>query len=232
MTLEEYELYELTKPSFIQNVNFSTEVKHRDPIEPLVQGRNGIPHEEDTPVEEPAVVCTFETDGSDSSDTFIFYRYQSSGYLEPIPIEDAVLKMEIDGIELEEPVFEYNFETEGEHIVKYWLKDPTEIRHYFCLLNDLKSVVIPSSVTEIAEDAFKGSGLTSVIIPANVTSLGQEAFFDTHLTNITSLATTAPELSTDSLSGETNGTLTVPAGSTGYDEWIEELGEGWTLVEQ
>lgn len=39
MTLEEYELYELTKPSFIQNVNFSTEAKHRDPIEPLVQGR-------------------------------------------------------------------------------------------------------------------------------------------------------------------------------------------------
>ena len=229
MTLEEYELYELTKPSFIQNVNFSTEAKHRDPVEPLIQGRNGISHEEDTPVKESAVVCTFE---KNDDNTFIFYRYQSSGYLEPISIEDAILKMEIDGIEQEELVTEYNFETEGEHIVKYWLKDPTEIRHYFCLLNDLKSVVIPDSVTEITEDAFKGSGLTSVTIPANVTSLGQEAFFDTHLTNITSLATTAPELSTDSLSGETNGTLTVPASSTGYDEWIEELGEGWTLVEQ
>lgn len=42
MTLEEYKLYELTKPSFIQNVNFSTEAKHRDPVETLVQGRNGI----------------------------------------------------------------------------------------------------------------------------------------------------------------------------------------------
>lgn len=230
MTLEEYELYELTKPSFIQNVNFSMEAKHRDPIEPLVQGRNGIPHEEDTPVEEPAIVCTFE---KNDDNTFIFYRYQSSGYLEPISIEDAILKMEIDGIEQEELVTEYNFETEGEHIVKYWLIDPTEIRHYFCLLNDLKSVVIPSSVTEIAEDAFKGSGLTSVIIPANVTSLGQEAFFEcSHLTNITSLATTAPELNSDSLPHNANGTLTVPAGSTGYDEWIEELGEGWTLVEQ
>ena len=229
MTLEEYELYELTKPSFIQNVNFSKEAKHRDPVEPLIQGRNGISHEEYTPFKESAVVCTFE---KNDDNTFIFYRYQSSGYLEPISIEDAILKMEIDGIEQEELVTEYNFETEGEHIVKYWLKDPTEIRHYFCLLNDLKSVVIPDSVTEITEDAFKGSGLTSVTIPANVTSLGQEAFFDTHLTNITSLATTAPELSTDSLSGETNGTLTVPASSTGYDEWIEELGEGWTLVEQ
>lgn len=51
MTLEEYELYELTKPSFIQNVNFSTEAKHRDPIEPLVQGRRigGIVRGGDTP---------------------------------------------------------------------------------------------------------------------------------------------------------------------------------------
>lgn len=231
MTLEEYELYELTKPSFIQNVNFSTEAKHRDPIEPLVQGRNGIPHEENTPVEESIVICTFET-GDYDYETHIFYRYLSSGYLEPIPIEDAVLKMEIDGVEQEELVTDYVFET-GEHIVKYWLKDPTKIRQYFCNLGGLKNVVIPDSVTEITEDAFKGSGLTSVIIPANVTSLGQEAFFEcSYLTNITSLATTAPTIDSDSLSSNTNGTLTVPAGSTGYDTWMEQLGEGWTLVEQ
>lgn len=51
MTLEEYELYELTKPSFIQNVNFSTEAKHRDPVETLVQGRRigGINRGGETP---------------------------------------------------------------------------------------------------------------------------------------------------------------------------------------
>ena len=41
MTLKEHELYELTKPSFIQNVNFSTEAKHRDVLESLIQGRVG-----------------------------------------------------------------------------------------------------------------------------------------------------------------------------------------------
>lgn len=41
------------------------------------------------------------------------------------------------------------------------------------------AVVIPEGVTEIGDEAFKGSDLTSVVIPASVTSIGRGAFRNT-----------------------------------------------------
>jgi hypothetical protein len=58
------------------------------------------------------------------------------------------------------------------------------------------------------------------------------------LANIISLATTAPTIQSITFYGvKTNGTLTVPQGSTGYDTWMGTgnyyLGKyGWTKVEQ
>ncbi|MGN0805401.1 MAG: leucine-rich repeat protein, partial [Candidatus Coproplasma sp.] len=43
-------------------------------------------------------------------------------------------------------------------------------------LSGLKSIVIPASVTEIADYAFAGSGLTSIVIPATVRKIGTYAF--------------------------------------------------------
>ena len=106
--------------------------------------------------------------------------------------------------------------------------------------SSLTSVTIPNSVTNIGGSAFSGcTGLTSVTIPSSVTSIGDFVFYDcSSLTNIISLATTAPTITYGTFQNiKTNGTLTVPSGSTGYDVWMGTgnyyLGMyGWTKVEQ
>jgi hypothetical protein len=51
-------------------------------------------------------------------------------------------------------------------------------------VSQLSKVVIPNSVTAIGEDAFKGTSLTYVVIPESVTSIGAEAFAGTNITKI------------------------------------------------
>lgn len=87
----------------------------------------------------------------------------------------------------------------------------------------LESVTIPNNVRSIGSQAFVGCrGLTSVTIGSGVTSIGNEAFNSCgNLASITSLATTAPTIQNDTFQDvKTNGTLTVPSGSTGYDVWM------------
>ncbi len=110
----------------------------------------------------------------------------------------------------------------------------------FAGCSSLTSVTIGSGVTSIGNSAFAGcSSLTSVTIGSGVTSIGYAAFQScSALTNITSLATTAPTIQSGTFQNiKTNGTLTVPTGSSGYDVW---MGSGdyylgyynWTKVEQ
>ena len=104
----------------------------------------------------------------------------------------------------------------------------------------LISVTIPNNVTSIGNSALRNcSSLTSVIIGNSVTSISLGVFINcSSLTNITSLATTAPTISNSTFQDiKTNGTLTVPTGSTGYDVWMGTgnyyLGKyNWTKVEQ
>jgi len=106
--------------------------------------------------------------------------------------------------------------------------------------SSLTNVIIGNNVTSIGNNAFYlCSGLTSITIPNSVTSIGDYAFQSCiSLTSVTSLATTAPTIqNTTFLSVKTNGTLTVPSGSSGYDVWMGTgnfyLGKyNWTKVEQ
>ena len=104
----------------------------------------------------------------------------------------------------------------------------------------LTSIDIPSGVTSIGSNTFsRCSGLTSIDIPDGVTRIGSYAFYKCrNLTNITVRATTAPTVTNTTFqSVKTDGTLTVPSGSSGYDIWMQNadyyLGlYGWTKVEQ
>ena len=126
--------------------------------------------------------------------------------------------VEIDGVEQPSVVSAYTFNTTGEHIVKYTLTDPTSIGQYafsYC------------------------SGLTSIDIPSGVTSINTGAFFRCgNLVSITCNATTAPTITNGTFQDvKSGGTLTVPIGSSGYDEWMRTsnfyLGMyNWTKIEQ
>ena len=106
--------------------------------------------------------------------------------------------------------------------------------------NPVENVIIGNNVTSIGRRAFDDcKNLRSITIGDNVTSIGDEAFYScTNLTNITSLATTAPTIQSETFYNvKTNGTLTVPIGSSGYDVWMGTgnyyLGKyNWTKVEQ
>lgn len=81
-----------------------------------------------------------------------------------------------------------------------------------------KNTVIPNSVTNIGSQAFNNcTGLTSITIPNSVIEIYGNAFNNcSNLETITSLATTAPAIDDSTFRNvKTNGTLTVPSGSSG-----------------
>jgi len=111
--------------------------------------------------------------------------------------------MSIDGVEQSGVISSYKFDTTGEHTVLFTLAE---------------------NITSISNAAFQScSELISIIIGNSVTSIGNQAFYNcSSLTSIICNATTAPTISTSTFRDvKTNGTLIVPAGSTGYDVWME-----------
>ena len=153
--------------------------KHRQPIEVLVQGRKQ--EQKITSQKETKLVVYYDIQDI-SSPTTISTNYDQS-----------IKSFEINGEVIEEglnvPII-YQFDTVGEHIIKYEFKNPTKVGNdspLFYNLATVKKIIIPDTFTTISNNAFNSrSGLTSVTIGNNVTSIGANAFRDCrNLTNVT-----------------------------------------------
>ena len=101
----------------------------------------------------------------------------------------------------------------------------------------LTSVEIPEGVTTIAGSFPACIALEEIILPSTLKSIGRGCFLTCKsLETITCKATSAPALDREIFGVKGGGVLTVPAGATGYDEWMKKgigrLGMfGWTLQE-
>ena len=105
-----------------------------------------------------------------STPTTIFSNYDNS-----------VKSIEVDGTLLDSVVTTYQFDSVGEHVIKYEFNNPTKVGDtapLFHQISDIKRVVIPNVFTSIGVNAFNGCyDLTSVTIPDSVTSIGIQAFY-------------------------------------------------------
>lgn len=106
--------------------------------------------------------------------------------------------------------------------------------------NGVGTIEFDGDIASIGQFAFGNcSSLTSVTIPNSVINIGHNTFRNcTSLTSIVSNAKTAPTITNSTFQNvKTDGTLTVPSGSSGYDVWMGTgnyyLGKyNWTKVEQ
>ena len=104
----------------------------------------------------------------------------------------------------------------GNHGVQFFDGNPPEFRHgYNCFYecSNLVSVVLPSSITFIGEDAFmRCSNLVSVSIPSTVTGIGEHAFYDCY--NLQNIKLPAGLNSIGLLAFHSSGlqSITIPSG--------------------
>ena len=98
----------------------------------------------------------------------------------------------------------------------------------------LKSIIIPEGVTSIGNSTFEYDKLDSISIPESVTTISPYAFYRASIKSaIFSFATVAPSVYFPGVDTYfyPGGTLHVKRGATGYDAWMNQIGPGWTIVE-
>ena len=102
-----------------------------------------------------------------------FYQYLAT---------DLFNKIEVDGTEISLTELNsnggvYNDMAQGEHIVKYYLKNE-EVMSYgmFIYCDGIVEITIPKTVKTIEDEIMQGTNITSLIIPDNVNTIGNQAF--------------------------------------------------------
>ena len=119
-------------------------------------------------------------------ETRLIAKYNVTSTSSPTPLrtnyEQNIFKsMEIDGVQLDNLVTEYTFDSVGIHTVKYELYDETKVGNNAPVFNNnaLVEVVIPNTVTSFGTVAFQYcTSLSSITIPNSVTSIGTAAFWN------------------------------------------------------
>ena len=97
--------------------------------------------------------------------------------------------------------------------------------------SSLKSIVIPDSVTETEVWVFRYSGIENITISKNLKTLNYSFLGDCKkLNSITCLNPIAATIQSNTFQNVADiGTLRVPENAEGYETWLEQLGEGWTI---
>ena len=137
-----------------------------EPYVSYVEENNSVHYNK--PVLETKLVVYYDIQDI-SSPTTICTNYDSS-----------VKSIEVDGVLLDSVVTTYQFNSVGEHIIKYEFNNPTTVGNsapLFMGIATIKRAVIADTFTSIGNYAFGGCGsLTSIIIGNNVTSIGGYTF--------------------------------------------------------
>ena len=106
----------------------------------------------------------------------------------------------------------------------------------FSACDNLQNIVIPNKVKLLGDECFRGcENLESITLPSTLETVGQSCFqMCEKLSLITCKALTAPSLGLWAfayINSENLDTriLRVPQNAEGYDTWLNQLGEGWTI---
>jgi hypothetical protein len=147
-TLSEYNAYIASAEFAAPNVSFISELQEGEDVKYI-----------DEEPAETRLVCKYDID--DVGTEYIANSISNFS------------SMEVDGVETEVN-YSYNFETTGEHIIKFTLIDPTTISDdAFSRTYNLVDIIIPDSVTDIGSDAFDECNyLTGITIGSGVESIG------------------------------------------------------------
>lgn len=141
---------------------------------------------------------------------------------------DLVKKLDLSKLVGMETIFEYDYRNLTSIIIPDSVTSIADRAFESC--NDLISVNLGNGVITIGGSAFAYCvSLTSITIPDSVTSIGTYAFHSCdNLTEITCYAVTAPSVEMSFTYMPTNGVLKVPSGSD-YSSWLSELPSGWVV---
>lgn len=122
---------------------------------------------------ETRIVATFNVTDTSNPTNIVGYDDRNGKYY-----TSPFSEIEIDGVLQNEVIGYYQFDTSGEHIVKYTLDDVTLIpQKTFFKCYNLTTISIPSGVTSIGDNAFyECEGLHSVSLPNTLVELGNSAF--------------------------------------------------------
>ena len=171
---------------FESESDYQAYLEDKDYVKPNVSwatDTNAVHYDKKPLPPETRIVATFNVTDTNNPTNIVGYDERSGEYF-----TSPFSEIEIDGVLQNEVIGYYQFDTEGEHIVKYTLDDDTLVPQgtFFSTYN-LTTISIPSGVTSIGMNAFyQCNGLHSVSLPSTLVELGNSAFIScTSLVSVT-----------------------------------------------